>query len=230
MMGRRVLLFVDGLLMVGALFLGFRLYDTLRAAPASAPPETSPAVSTEAPAPPPAPPARPPLAVYGTVAERNLFSASRTETPPEPPRPTTGLGSAPPAPRPRLHGIVLLPEGRGRAYLEDVQRQRVAAYSVGDLVGDSRVEQIKADRVVLRRGGETFEVLLYDPAKPRQGTPPPGVQSPETGGTGRPAIVRPRGPVPPPGAGPRVPVRPRVPVPTPSPPPSVDGEESTDPE
>ena len=68
---------------------------------------------------------------------------------------------------------MILAEGRGRAYLEDVQRRKVFSYSVGDLVGDARLEQIKADRVVLRRGGETFEVLLNDPAKPRQPTPPP---------------------------------------------------------
>ncbi|MGH7358071.1 MAG: type II secretion system protein N, partial [Candidatus Rokuibacteriota bacterium] len=177
-MGRRLLLFVDGLLLIGAVFLGVRLYETWSARPPVAVPEsTTPAAGS-------APPASqtaatpPPLTAYAAVAERNLFSATRTEAPPEPPRPPPGTGApaAPPAPRPRLHGVVILPEGRGRAYLEDVQRRRVHPYSVGDHVGDARLEQIKSDRVVLRRGGETFEVLLYDPSKPRQVSAPSGVQ------------------------------------------------------
>ncbi len=207
-MGRRLLYLANGLLLIAAMFLGVRLYETWSARPPAAPPEAAaPATGDAAPA-PQAAPTRPPLTAYAAVAERNLFSATRTEAPPEPPRPATGTGApvAPPAPRPRLHGIVLLPEGRGRAYLEDVQRRRVFAYSVGDLVGDARLEQIKADRVVLRRGGETFEVLLYDPAKPRQAAAPSGVQSPETGAAGRPVIRRPPAPTPSPGTGaPRLP-------------------------
>jgi hypothetical protein len=34
-------------------------------------------------------------------------------------------------------------------------------------VADSRVEQIDADRVLMRRRGESFEVLLRDPSKPK---------------------------------------------------------------
>ena len=222
-MARRLLLLVDALLLVAAAFLGVRLYQVWGARPPTAPPEAPPAVTVEALAPPPAAAAPPPLTAYSTVAERNLFSPTRTETAPEPPRSAMATGPpAPPAPRPRLYGIVLLPEGRGRAYLEDVQRRRVFAYSVGDLVGDARLEQIKSDRVVLRRGGETFEVVLYDPAKHRQPAVPSSVvQSPDAGGVGRPAGGR---PVPSPGPGLRVPGRPRVPVPPPAPP-STEGHE-----
>jgi hypothetical protein len=214
---RRVLLLVDGLLLVAAAFLGVRLYEVWGARLPVVPPQAPPAVSTEAAPAPARAAARIPLTGFAVVAERNLFSPTRTETAPEPPRPTTGAGApAPPAPKPRLYGVVLLAEGRGRAYLEDVQRRRVFAYSVGDLVGDSRLEQIKPDRVVLRRGGETFEVLLADPSKPRQSAVPTGVQSPETGGAGRPAVGRPS--VPPPTTGARAPVRPRPAAPLPVPP------------
>jgi Type II secretion system protein C len=219
---RRFLLLLDGVLLVVALFLGVRLYETWSARPPAAPPDPSPQAASDAPPTPPPAPARPPLTAYGVVAERNLFSATRTEAPPEPPRTAqAATPAAPPAPRPRLHGVVLLPEGRGRAYLEDVQRRRVHAYSVGDLVGDARLEQIKADRVVLRRGGESFEVLLYDPAKPRPAAPPAGVQSgvqsPEPGGSGRPVIRRPPTPTPSPGPAVRAPARPRSPTPPPAP-------------
>ena len=225
-MARRLLLLLDGILLVAAAFLGVRLYEASGARHPAAPAETPPAASAEAPAAPAAAPPRPSLAAYAALAERNLFSPTRTETAPEPPRTTTGSGApAPPAPKPRLYGIVLLPEGRGRAYLEDAQRRRVFAYSVGDLVGDARLEQIQSDRVVLRRGGETFEVLLHDPTKPRQSAASSGVQSPEAGGAGRPAVGRPPGPAPSPVPGLRAPGRPRVAVPPPAPPPSAESQE-----
>jgi hypothetical protein len=231
--GRRVLLVVDGLLVVAAALLATRLHEAWTARPPSIPPEPVPAVVAEALATRPAVPDRPPLTAYAAVAERNLFSSTRTEAGPEPARPaSTAAIATPPAPRPRLYGIVLLAEGRARAYLEDVQRRRVFAYSVGDLVGDARLEEIKVDRVVLRRGGETFEVLLRDPTKPRQSAAPSSVQSPEAGEVGRPTragrptvpgpTVRPApppAPAPAPGLGPRSPGRPRVtrPVPPPTP-------------
>ncbi len=229
-MARRLLLLLDGVLLVAAAFLGVRLYEVWGTRHPTVPAEAPPAASAEAPASPAAVPPRPPLTAYAVVAERNLFSPARTETAPEPTRPATGTGApAPPPPKPRLYGIVLLPEGRDRAYLEDAQRRRVFAYSVGDLVGDARLEQIKSDRVVLRRGGETFEVLLYDPTKPRQSAAPPSVQSPEAGGAGRPAVGRPPGPgpgpVPSPVPGVRTPGRPRVPVPPPAPPTSAEPQE-----
>lgn len=221
-MQRRLFLLVDALLLVAVAFLGVRLYQAWTSRPPVAPPEAASATTAE-PLPPPAASApQPPLTEYTAIAERNLFSPTRTETPPELPRTAAG-SQAPPTPKPRLYGVVLLSEGRGRAYLEDVQRRRILGYSEGDLVGDARLEQIKSDRVVLRRGGETFEVLLYDPSKPRQSVAPSGVQSPEVGGAGRPPTVRP--PTPPPGAGVRPLPRPRVPVPPPGPPPAAEGPE-----
>jgi Type II secretion system protein C len=226
---RRLFLLADALLLVVAAFLGVRLYEAWTARAPVAPAEPSSSASAEVAAPPAAVAPGPPLTAFNIVAERNLFSPTRTETAPEPPRAAGLTPAAPPAPKPRLYGVVILAEGRGRAYLEDVQRRKVFSYSVGDLVGDARLEQIKADRVVLRRGGETFEVLLNDPAKPRQPTPPSGVQSgvqsSEAGGVVRPTPTRPPGPAPPIG-GIRSPGRPRVPTPVPAPPPSSEGQES----
>jgi hypothetical protein len=230
-MTRRLLLVVDGVLLVAAAFLGVRLYEAWQVRAPGASLESSAAAPSEPPPPTAAPSPEPPLTTYATVAERNLFSPNRTETAPEPPKTAAGPAApaAPPAPKPKLYGVVLLPEGRGRAYLEDAQRKRIFAYSVGDVVGDARLEQIKADRVVLRRGSESFEVLLYDPSKPRQPGPPAGVQSPEAGGVGRPVPGRVPvpGPVPAPGVPPgvRAPVRPRVAVPPPAAPPSGESPE-----
>ena len=224
-MKRRLLLLADALLLVVAAFLGVRLYEAWTARVPAPPAEPSSSASAEVAAPPAAVTPGPPLTAFNVVAERNLFSPTRSETAPEPPRSAGLTPAAPPAPKPRLYGVVILAEGRGRAYLEDVQRRKVFSYSVGDLVGDSRLEQIKADRVVLRRAGETFEVLLNDPAKPRQSTPPSGVQSSEAGGVVRPTPTRPPGPAPP-TSGIRSPGRPRVPTPVPAPPPSPEGQES----
>lgn len=228
-MARRVLLLVDGLLLVAAAFLGVRLYEVSSARLPTVPADVAAPVPADAPASPPVSPSRAPLTAFAIVAERNLFSATRTEAAPEPPRPAAATGPpAPPAPKPRLYGIVMLPDARSRAYLEDIQRRRVFAYSVGDLVGDARLEEIRSDRVVLRRGGETFEVLLHDPTKPRQSSAPSGVQSPVVGGAGRP-VVRPPGLVAPPVPGLRPPGRPRVVVPPPAPPPSVEPQEEVQP-
>jgi hypothetical protein len=223
-MAKRLLLLVDALLLVAAAFLGVRLYDVWRVGAPPAAPETAPAATSQASAAPPVAQARTPLTAYTVVAERNLFSPTRTEAPPEPPR-TAQAPAAPPAPKPKLYGIVLLPEGRGRAYLEDVQRRRVFAYAVGDEVGDARLEQIKSDRVVMRRGAETFEVLLHDPTKPRQPAGPSGVQSPEAGGAGRPVVGRPPVPAPTPVPVPTRTVRPRVGVPPPAPPQGTESQQ-----
>jgi hypothetical protein len=124
-----------------------------------------------------------PLATFGVVAERNLFSPTRNEVTPDPPKPALTppvVATAPPA-RPQLHGVVMGRDGGARAYLEDPRTRRVFGYVVGDTVAESRLEQINADRVVLRRGTETFEVPLRDPSKPKPvaaAPSPPGPPGP----------------------------------------------------
>ena len=169
----RLLLVLDVLLVAAAGTLGVHLYQVWTAAPstasAAAPPPAAPGPAAPAAPPTPAPPGS--LATFGVVAERNLFSPTRNEAGPEPSKPTTPTIAAPPAPKPRLYGIVIGRDGGSRAYLEDPKTRKVFAYTIGDTVADSRVEQISADRVVLRRGGDVFEVLLRDPAKPRPAPP-----------------------------------------------------------
>ena len=239
---RRLLLAVNVVLVVVAAYLAVQLVHAWQTARHAAPTELSKATVAEAP--PTAPPttARPSAPAPGSIAERNLFSPSRTEVAPEPPRTAVGGPTTPPPPKPRLYGVVIRADGRAHAFLEDTQKRRVFAYSVGDAVGGSRVERIEVDRVVLSRSGETFEVLLRDPTKPKPtplASPPgvPGAPSPATPGTAPggafPPARIPPGSIPPgnippgtpapvvTGGGPpgqEVPVGPRIPIRTRRPP------------
>ena len=57
-----------------------------------------------------------------------------------------------------------MPSGEARAYIEDARTGNLAGYSVRDVVGDSRIEEIRGDRVVLRHGGEVVHLFLGGPA------------------------------------------------------------------
>ena len=98
-----------------------------------------------------------PLTAYDVVASKNLFNPNRSEA---------GAASAAPVAKPLLHGIVLK-DGAPAAFLEDPTTKKVASYKIGDAVAGGQLEQIEADRVVIRRGEGTFEVLLGDPQKPK---------------------------------------------------------------
>jgi hypothetical protein len=64
------------------------------------------------------------------------------------------------APLPILRGIVVMPTGEPRAYLEDALTGHLAGYAVRDVVGDSRIEEIRDDRVVLRHGSDVVHVFM----------------------------------------------------------------------
>jgi hypothetical protein len=199
----RVILLLDVLLVVVAGVLGVELYraattpDVPTARPTSADVPTP--ATTEAPT-TPAAAAQPPLSAFLVVTERNLFSPTRGEVSSEPPpKPAAAPAPAakpapPPGPKPRLYGVVLGDGTAARAYLEDPRTRKVFGYAIGDAVADSQLERIEADRVTLRRGDETYEVLLRDPSKPR---PPVPVQP----GPAQPGAV----PVAPPGGIPGAP-------------------------
>lgn len=112
-------------------------------------------------------PTRP--STHATIAGRNLFSASRSET--------AAVAAAPAGPKPVLHGVLVDGE-KSRAYLEDPVAKRVFGYAVGDTIGGGRLEQISDDRVVIRRPEGAIEVMLQDPAKPRPTAVQPAVPRP----------------------------------------------------
>jgi hypothetical protein len=115
-------------------------------------------------------PASPPGA-YASVAARNLFSPTRTETPP------VATASASPAVKPGLFGIVLR-EGAPIAYLEDPTTKRVAGYRVGDAMAGGTVQTIGADNVVITRPDGNMDVRLRDPSRPRAAVAPPAAGVP----------------------------------------------------
>jgi hypothetical protein len=119
-----------------------------------------------APTPVPPPPAAPdtPPGAYGTVASRNLFSPTRSESAASTPAAAAAL------PKPNLFGV-LLRDSAPVAYLEDPTTKRVAAYRLGDTVAGGTVKQITADQVVLNRPEGDVNVRLRDPAKPRPAPP-----------------------------------------------------------
>lgn len=181
-MPARLLLVVNVILIGAAALLGTEVYRAWHASvlprretPPLLPPGAEPGLPARQADPSPAP-----LTAFTPVAERNLFSPTRTEAPAEPAKPATSTTAAKPAPapapRPRLYGVVLGGQNGGRAYLEDPRTRRVFAYAIGDPVAESRLERIEADRVILRRGTEIFEVLLRDPSKPRPASPPPAAR------------------------------------------------------
>jgi len=74
--------------------------------------------------------------------------------------------------QPVLRGIVITPSGEGRAYFEDPTTGALGAYAVGDVIDGSRIEQIREDVVVLRRGDEVIRILFG--SAPESETSAPG--------------------------------------------------------
>lgn len=136
-------------------------------------------------APPAATPQHLPAQAYSMIANRNLFSPTRSETPGTGPvgGPTINIV------KPNLHGVVLR-EGAPIAYLEDPLTKRIAGYRIGDPIAGGTVQTISADAVAIARPDGVVDVRLRDPSKPRppapaaggqpqptvQGQPIPGVQ------------------------------------------------------
>ncbi|HXD96568.1 MAG TPA: hypothetical protein VN646_08500 [Candidatus Acidoferrum sp.] len=126
---------------------------------------------------------------YTSVAARNLFSPTRTESPP------SAIAAASPAVKPNLFGIVLR-DGAPIAYLEDPNTKRVAGYRVGDAVAGGTVQTISADSVVINRVDGNMDVRLRDPGKPRTAPGPaiagmPGAAQPVAGGQVLPGVIPP---------------------------------------
>lgn len=165
-------------------------------------------------------PSAPPGA-YAQVAARNLFSPSRTETPP-----TATASASSPAVKPSLYGVVLR-DGAPIAYLEDPTTKRVAGYRVGDAVVGGTVQTISAEGVVITRPDGNMDVRLRDPSRPRPLAPPVAAGLP-AGQPGvapvLPGVIPPAAGVPGQIAGPPVaqPV-PGVVQPTPAAPPVIPG-------
>ena len=205
-------LLINFLLILIAVFLAVRSYDvwmspmperkepggTRQRAPASASTVSS-AQKMEMPVP----------AAFKNISEKNIFSPDRKEFPIV--LPAAEMKKPSVRPNVTLYGVAL-----GEAFTSalvsnpnrrtDRGERESMSVKVGDKVGEYTVSKILGDRITLESAGDSFDVLLYDPARQKK----------------RPT-VSPAGPAPSPGSSPPLaPVPPRPAIRTPgSPPPPV---------
>ncbi len=129
--------------------------------PASMSPLSAPEVATSAPAPVPQVVTRSPEPLSSTSTRTNsqYLSTFRGVD-----RTVVASHAAsiptPDEPEPILRGVTLVEGGYRRAYIEDPRTGKVTGYALGDTVGDSRIERIQVDRVVLRHRHEIVQLLL----------------------------------------------------------------------
>ncbi|HBH03972.1 MAG TPA: hypothetical protein DDZ42_19010 [Candidatus Rokubacteria bacterium] len=183
-MGRRLLAVNVLLAGVSLLSIAYIARELVLAPPPIAAQLPRPAA---APAAPPAPAdarVAPPAGAYATIASRNLFSPTRSET-------AAGAAAGPAFAKPTLYGVVLR-NGAPIAYLEDPATKRTAGYRIGDRIGGGTVQAINADQVVLASPAGEISVRLRDPSKPR--APVPSAAQP--GIPGRPTAAPPGTPQP----------------------------------
>ena len=124
-------------------------------------------------------------ASFKVISEKNLFSPERKEFP----VPMTAEGkSAPVRPNVTLYGVTIGREFQSAVIanpgrkLEKGERETMTV-KVGDKVGDYSVAKILEDRITMGSNGDSFDVLLYDPARQKKrpvvaATPKPGQVTP----------------------------------------------------
>jgi len=121
----------------------------------------------------------PPPAHYKVISEKNLFSLDRKEFPPPlpPPEPKSVAKPAPKPPaRPNLtlYGVAIIGEELRTALVNNPHRRadkgerETMTVRVGDRVGEYSVRQILEDRITMETTEDSFDVLLFDPAKQKK--------------------------------------------------------------
>jgi hypothetical protein len=156
---------------------------------------------------------------FQSIAEKNLFSPDRKEFPIlGSPDGRKGVGR----PNVVLYGVTLGEDYQAALITNPGRRpergeRETMSVKVGDKVGEYQVANISGDRITLENEGDSFDVLLYDPSRPKKppALPPPPIARPSP---------TPPTPTPSPGTPPR-PVTPSPGVSQPSlpPPPTSPG-------
>ena len=108
---------------------------------------------------------------YTLVAEKNIFSPERKEFP----LPMAPAASQKPSARPQviLYGVTIL-EDRQYASIVNPGRplkkgeREMITLKQGEQIGEYKLVKILSDRIRLEASGDSFEVLLYDPAMPKK--------------------------------------------------------------
>ncbi len=98
------------------------------------------------------------------IAQKNIFHPDRKEFD------LLGVVSAKPAARPaiQLFGVMISDDLKTVSISNPNKpipkgEREAKTMKIGDRVGDYKLTQIMADRIILEAPGDTFEVLLYDP-------------------------------------------------------------------
>jgi len=164
---------------------------------------------------------------YTALAEKNIFNPERKEFPIFP----TETNKKPLArPQVVLFGVTLAGDYQSASIVQIGRSLRkgereMLTLKMGERIGEYKLASILPDRITLEAEGDTFEVLLYDTAKPKTRTAvkteskPVSITSTLPGPTGPSPIEPPR-----PGA-PGVPTSERPEIPRPSLPSPVPGQE-----
>lgn len=109
-------------------------------------------------------------ASFKSISEKNVFSPDRKEFPISA---TADGRRAQMRPNVTLYGLVVGEEFRSAVISNPARRpekgeRETMTVTVGDRVGDYKVATILGDRVTLESEGDSFDVLLYDPARPKK--------------------------------------------------------------
>lgn len=107
---------------------------------------------------------------YLSVAEKNIFSPGRKDFPAQQP----GVGTKPVV-RPQivLYGVTIMGDYQAASLVNPGRPLRkgereLMTLKIGDQIGEYKLTKISSDRIALEAEGDRFEVLLYDPGKPKK--------------------------------------------------------------
>lgn len=112
----------------------------------------------------------PPESTFGVVAEKNLFSANRSESVPD----KQGPGQLTISEKALfLYGVILMGDNKQALVTNPSPPPKAGDppvrdkwVKIGDTMGNFSVADIKKDRIVITDGARRHEVLLYDKNKP----------------------------------------------------------------
>jgi hypothetical protein len=124
------------------------------------------------------------VASYLSIAEKNIFNPERKDFP------IMESGStAKPDVRPQviLYGVTISKEYQSASVVNPGRplkkgERDMMTLKLGERIGEYKLTKVLPDRIVLEAGGDTFEVLLYDPKSPkrRESGPPRATASAST--------------------------------------------------
>jgi len=105
---------------------------------------------------------------YNVISEKNIFSPERRDFP----APAAIAGASKPPGRPQviLSGVIIFDDYQAASVsspgrpLKKGERETMTL-KLGGKIGEYKLARIAEDRITLEAGGDSFEVLLYDPKK-----------------------------------------------------------------